>query len=48
MQVFSPFVLTAVHAQQIITDGRTQTTLSITGNTTDVSTGTVFGNTGVN
>ena len=45
--VFPPLAL-ANSQPQIITDGRTATTLNIQGSTTDIRTSTVFGRTGLN
>ena len=45
--VFPPLAI-AQSSQQIIPDGRTQTSLSVSGSVTDVTTSTISGNTGLN
>ena len=48
LQVVFPPVALANSQPQIVTDGRTATTLNIQGSTTDIRTSTVFGQTGLN
>ena len=45
--VFPPLAI-AQSNPQIVTDGRTQTNLSVNGNITDITTSTISGNTGLN
>ena len=48
LQVLTMPLVSVANAQQITPDGRTDTSLTINGNVTDVRTNTRYGNTGVN
>ncbi|EHI49802.1 hemolysin-type calcium-binding region [SAR116 cluster alpha proteobacterium HIMB100] len=48
VQLLFPPMALAAGSPQIVTDGRTQTSLSVNGSVTDVRTSTVSGNTGLN
>lgn len=48
LQVLAMPILSVANAQQITPDGRTDTSLTVNGNVTDVYTNTRYGNTGLN